>query len=79
MMTLLRQGGEYIKAAAILHFKCNEKFPTLKEATVRGWKNAHCKELLLQSSRKHEPVEIEELPQNVEEGLFYWERSWKMR
>ena len=59
--------GEYAAkngiAAAIRHFKRNKKFTTLKEATVRGWKNAYCKELLLQSSRKREPVEIEELPQ----------------
>ena len=38
-------------------------FTTLKEATICGWKNAYCKELLLQSSRKCKPVEIEELPQ----------------
>ena len=58
--------GEYAKngnAAAIRHFKRNELFPNLKEATVRGWKNAYCKELLIQSSRKRGPVEIEELPQ----------------
>jgi len=37
----------------------------LKEASVRGWKNAYCKELLMQSSRKcgPDPVEIKELPQ----------------
>ena len=62
--------GEYgVKnriAAAIRHFKCNEKFPALKEATVWGWKNAYCNELLLQSSRKHEPVEIGELPKKCQ-------------
>ena len=46
----------------MLNFVCHLN-AALKEATVRGWKNAYCKELLLQSSRKHEPVEIEELPQ----------------
>lgn len=50
-------------AAAIRHFKHNGNFPNLKEATVHGWKNAYCKELLIQSSRKRGPVEIEELPQ----------------
>ena len=39
------------------------KFPYFEDATVCGWKNAYCKELLLQSSTKHELVEIEELPQ----------------
>ena len=30
---------------------------------MRGWKNAYFKEVLIQSSRKRGPVEIEELPQ----------------
>ena len=41
--------GEYAAkngiAAAIRHFKRNGRFPNLKEATVRGWKNAYRKEL----------------------------------
>ena len=40
------------------------KFPNLKEASVRGWKNTRYKEVLIESSRKRGPVEIEELPQN---------------
>ena len=59
--------GEYAAkngiAAAIRHFKRNGQFPSLKETSVRGWKNAYCKELLSQSSRKRGPVEIVELPQ----------------
>ena len=35
----------------------------MKDTSVRGWKNAYCKELLSQSSRKRGPVEIVELPQ----------------
>ena len=35
----------------------------MKETSVRGWKNAYCKELLSQSNRKRGPVEIVELPQ----------------
>ena len=42
--------GEY--AAAICYFRWNEHFPNLKEASMHGWKNAYCKEVL-----------IEELPQ----------------
>ena len=30
---------------------------------MHEWKNAYCKEVLIQSSRKRGPVEIEELPQ----------------
>ena len=30
---------------------------------MREWKNTHCKEVLIQSSRKRGPVEIKELPQ----------------
>ena len=59
--------GEYAAkngiAAAIRHFSRNKQFPNLKEASMRGWKNAYCKEVLIQSSRKRGPVEIEELPQ----------------
>ena len=41
--------GEYAAkngiAAAICHFKRNGEFQNLKETSVRGWKNAYCKEL----------------------------------
>ena len=33
----------------------------MKESSICGWKNAYCKELLSQSSRKCGPVEISEL------------------
>ena len=59
--------GEYAAkngiAAAIHHFKQNGEFQNLKESSICGWKNAYCKELLSQSSRKRGPVEIYELPQ----------------
>ena len=59
--------GEYAAkngiAAAISHFSRNKQFPNLKEASMHGWKNAYCNEVLIQSSRKRGPVEIEELPQ----------------
>ena len=34
----------------------------MKESSIRGWKNAYCKELLSQSSQKRGPAEIYELP-----------------
>ena len=59
--------GEYAAkneiAAASCHFRQNEQFSNLKETSVQGWKNTYRKEVLIQSNKKHGPVEIEELPQ----------------
>lgn len=35
-------------AAAIRHFQQTREFPDLKETSVRGWKDAYCKELSMQ-------------------------------
>ena len=36
----------YLRLAALLYFKSTGSFPSLKESTVRGWKNVYCTELL---------------------------------
>jgi len=62
--------GEYAAkhgiAAVIRHFKVNKHFPTLKEASVRGWKNAYMQVVPNQSTdrkRGGDPLAITELPQ----------------
>lgn len=50
-------------AAAMRYFK--QRFPNLKEATVRGWKNQYLKEFCIRSrdrKRGASPVQIEVLP-----------------
>ena len=59
--------GEYASkngvAAAIHHFKQTGQFLSLKETSVRGWRDAYCKELAIQSrKRPGSSISIVELP-----------------
>ena len=44
------------------HFQQNGKFPNLKETSLRGWKDAYCKELHMQQGKRG-PISICELPE----------------
>ena len=59
--------GEYASkngvAAAIHHFKQTGQFLSLKETSVRGWRDAYYKELAIQSrKRPGSPISVVELP-----------------
>ena len=59
--------GEYASkngvAAAIRHFKKTERFLSLKETSVCGWRDAYCRELATQSrKRSGSPISVVELP-----------------
>ena len=48
------------------HFCQNGNFLDCKETIVRGWKDGYLKELRVQE-RKHEPINISELPEKQRE------------
>ena len=67
-------------AAAMCFFKQDKRFPILKEATVRGWKNLYLRELRIQSQGRKchaPPVQIEVLPSKHRGRPFLLGEKWE--